>query len=260
MHPRAVVHQQPPAPRRRRPRARAAAHPPGRSTRTSCPRVEHARSVRRTQPAPRGADPPVVHGRRRRRAARRAGADRSTGADAGELERGRGRDGQLLAGGGDVEPDADDRRGSTAPGAPRRARRGCPATLRPETSTSLGHFREASTPVAARTPSTTARPVSSGSHGQRATGTASGRTSSENVSAARGGVTHTRSSRPRPAVWCSVATTSPAGSPARARSATSAFVDGDAASTSTRQPVAAQASGSSGGRLVGGSGGVRHRH
>ena len=83
-----------------------------------------------------------------------------------------------------------------------------PATLRPapsapaSTSTSLGHFRAMSGSRSASA-AWTAYPVSRGSHDHDVGGT-SGRSSTENVSDERAGVSHTRSRRPRPAVWCSV--------------------------------------------------------
>ena len=75
---------------------------------------------------------------------------------------------------------------------------------------------------------------------------ASGRSRVEKVSAARSGVSQVRSSRPRPAVWCSVTTTSHSGAPSRARSATRALVDPACGTTST--PYGARRSASRGGR------------
>ena len=102
----------------------------------------------------------------------------------------------------------------------------------------------------------TAYPASSGSHGQEAVG-AVGRSSTEKVSPERGGVSHVRSSRPRPAVWCSAATTSPSAAPDLARSMTSALVEAASSTTSTVRPVsrsgsaAASRSASRGGRAAG---------
>src|SRR6478609_1722248 len=130
-----------------------------------------------------------------------------------------------------------------------------PQTLRPgpepaSTRTSLGHFSAMSGSRSARA-AWTAYPVRSGSHGHDAAGT-SGRSSTENVSDERGGVSQARSRRPRPAVWCSVTSTSPGSSPARARSATAALVDGADSTTSTRQPAGvASRSRSRGGRGAG---------
>ena len=98
----------------------------------------------------------------------------------------------------------------------------------------MGHFTEASKP-AARSALATAYPASSGSHGHEWVG-AVGRSSTEKVSAERAGVSQLRSSRPRPAVWCSATTTSPWPAPARPRSATSALVEPASSTTSTVEP------------------------
>ena len=165
-----------------------------------------------------------------------------------ELDRGGQGDRQLVEGLGDV--DARPRPPRPGPvGVSIRSTR-IPASLRSSTSTSLGHFRAMSGSRSASA-ACTAYPVSSGSHGQSCAGR-SGRSSTEKVSELRAGVSHTRSSRPRPAVWCSVTTTRPSSSPARARSATTALVDGVASVTSTRQPGGAtRRSGSSAGRGAG---------
>ena len=89
-----------------------------------------------------------------------------------------------------------------------------PASLRSATSTSLGHLSPAVEPGhLGSPPSATATPVSSGSHGQRAAGTCSGATSTENVSAARGGVTQPRPSRPAAGGLVLGDQTRPAGTP-----------------------------------------------
>ena len=77
------------------------------------------------------------------------------------------------------------------------------------------------------------------------------RSSTDKVSADRAGVSHVRSSRPRPAVWCSATTTRPSpAAPARARPATSTLVDGVASTTSTDQSTGVtRRSRSSGGRF-----------
>jgi len=99
--------------------------------------------------------------------------------------------------------------------------------------TSFGHFSRVGTPVTSVIASTTATPVSRGSQPRRAGGTSAGRTSRENVRAARGGVVHVRPIRPRPARWCSVASTMPSGSPRSARASRSALVDPVLSTTST---------------------------
>ena len=98
------------------------------------------------------------------------------------------------------------RRAARRPSPPRRGRRWATSAT-------------ASRPQRSRTASATARPPDSGSQPQRATGSV-GRSSTEKVRPARGGEVHCRSSRPRPAVCRSATTTSPAGSPASARSRT----------------------------------------
>ena len=111
-----------------------------------------------------------------------------------------------------------------------------PATLRGSpssgTRTSFGHLSRASTPQTRTRASVTATPASRLSHDHRVGGTG-GRSSTETARAARGGAVHRRSRRPRPACWSSVVSTRPSGSPARARAATSAFVDPVAGTTSS---------------------------
>src|SRR5262245_36143843 len=77
-----------------------------------------------------------------------------------------------------------------------------PQTLRSPIITSLGHFRVANPPSAWAT----AYPATSGTTGHHSVSTTGSKTA-ENVSAAPGGVTHSRSSRPRPACWWSATTT-----------------------------------------------------
>ena len=100
-------------------------------------------------------------------------------------------------------------------------------------STSFGHFSRVATPVSAVTAEATATPASSGSQPRRVGGTAAGRTSRENVSAARGGDTQVRPIRPRPAFCSSATSTTPSGAPARARASRSALVEPVRSSTST---------------------------
>ena len=149
------------------------------------------------------------------------------------------RDRELVEGLGDVDADADDRRRTVGGLDPldQDAAELAPAS---STSTSLGHFRATSGSRSASA-AWTAYPVSSGSHGHDAAGT-SGRSSTENVSDERAGVSQARSSRPRPAVWCSADQHQPRLlGPARARSATAALVEGADSTTSTRQPRASPA-------------------
>ncbi len=109
-----------------------------------------------------------------------------------------------------------------------------PASFRAgRASTSFGHFSRVGTPVTAVTAEATATPASSESQPRRASGTAAGRTSRENVSAARGGDTQVRPIRPRPAVCSSAASTTPSGAPASARASRSALVEPVRSSTST---------------------------
>ena len=113
-----------------------------------------------------------------------------------------------------------------------------PASLRSFRSTSFGHLRLDLGAELAQGAGA-AYPVSSGSHGQSA-GSALGTSSTDRVSADRAGVSHVRSRRPRPAVWCSATTTRPSpAAPLRARSATRALVDGAASTTSTDQSAGA---------------------
>ena len=62
-----------------------------------------------------------------------------------------------------------------------------------------------------------------------------GRAGTRRSASCAAGVTHSRPSRPRPAVWCSATSTSPSPSPARNRSATPALVEVVSSTTSTRQ-------------------------
>ena len=97
--------------------------------------------------------------------------------------------------------------------------------MRPSTSTSLGHFRVAATPAWARNAAATAIPVSSGSQARAAGATVTGRSSTENTSAARGGLDQDRPRRPRPAVCVSAASTRPSAAPAWAAASRSALVE-----------------------------------
>src|SRR5579875_2798179 len=100
-----------------------------------------------------------------------------------------------------------------------------PASFRSSAMTSFGHFSRASTPVQPRTAATTATPASRGSQPHAEAGTAAGRSSTENVRAARGGLTQVRPSRPRPGTWASAASTVPSAPPRLAWAARSALVD-----------------------------------
>jgi hypothetical protein len=102
---------------------------------------------------------------------------------------------------------------------------GCPPSIRASTScTSFGHLRRGTTPSAA-TASATAAPASSVSGGISA-GARDGRSSKRDVEVvARRANASFAPRRPRPAVCASAAITSPAGPPARARSAQTSFVD-----------------------------------
>ena len=84
-----------------------------------------------------------------------------------------------------------------------------PPALWSSTSTSLGHFRPTSAPVTRRTALAAAIPASNGSQGQRSAGASCGTSRKETVNELPGGATHSRSRRPRPALWCSAARTRP---------------------------------------------------
>jgi len=102
-----------------------------------------------------------------------------------------------------------------------------PASLRPPTSTSLGHLSIASTHPVDRTADATATPVSSVSQPRRAAGTTAGRSRTEKVSDAPGSLDQDRPSLPRPAVCSSATSTCPSGLPgsATARASRSALVE-----------------------------------
>jgi hypothetical protein len=76
-----------------------------------------------------------------------------------------------------------------------------------------------------RTPVAAATPAISGSQPRCAGGILSGRSSTEKVSAAPGGLTQGRPIRPRPAVCSSATRMAPSASPRAAQSSRSAFVE-----------------------------------
>ena len=89
-----------------------------------------------------------------------------------------------------------------------------PATFRSSTSTSLGHLSVGGDPGLRGRPRRRATPGQQRQPRPAPRRSRRGRSSTEKVSAARAGSPRLRSSRPRPAVWCSATTTSPS---ARAR-------------------------------------------
>ncbi len=99
---------------------------------------------------------------------------------------------------------------TTAAGPPAVSTRSTriPATLRSSSSTSFGHFTVAVEPGRPQR-LVTAYPVSSGSHGQVAVGSRRAGAAPRRSAPERAGVSQVRSSRPRPAVWCSATTTRP---------------------------------------------------
>ena len=198
----------PPSSTSTRPPGRAS-RPPGRSTRTSRPSVD-ARA-RRTPPAA-----PGVRARRRRPARRTRRSSAPSNASSRSVR-------------STSCPSTRERGGGRRPAARRRS---C-ATLRPTPTTAAGPGR-ASRPArpgcrrpcgrraarrwatsAGRRPSArqrrrrTASPVSSGSHGQRSAARRPGAAAPRTSAPTAAGVSQVRSSRPRPAVWCSATTTSP---------------------------------------------------
>src|SRR5262249_2868879 len=100
--------------------------------------------------------------------------------------------------------------------------------------TSFGHFSAAGTPASFRSIAATARPANNGIQGHQPTATSFGRINTDMVTPDRAGAVHTRSRRPRPAVWCSAMRTTPSSSDVPARGTRWAFVDGDDSTTSTR--------------------------
>ena len=112
---------------------------------------------------------------------------------------------------------------TTAPGAGTSA--SSPHSLRPADEHVVGPLEPGVDARSARAPPAPRRRRPTAAATASARRAASGRSSTDRVRPARGGETQVRSSRPRPAVCCSATTTSPAGSPSRARSATTALVE-----------------------------------
>ena len=188
-----------------------------------------SRTRRAYCPAHAVGSPPVV---RARASSRSTAASRWRGPRARrrQRERRRGRHRKLLARGGHVDPDADHGSGSRSA---LDALQQDPADLRLRRArrwATSGRRRPGRAPDHS---ASVANPTSRGSHGQLP-GREVGPSRTENVSPARGGVSQVRSSRPRPAVWCSATTHEPACSPARARSVTTALVEAVSSRTSTR--------------------------
>ena len=84
-----------------------------------------------------------------------------------------------------------------------------PATLPSPRSTSLGHFRSGLDAGLAQRPAHGVPRSAAAATATRTGADPAGAAAPRTVSAARAGVSHARSSRPRPAVWCSATTTSP---------------------------------------------------
>ena len=103
-----------------------------------------------------------------------------------------------------------------------------PANLRsgpdpsPGHTRSFGHFNRGVTPARSATASDAARATVIVANPATAAG---GRSSTVSISDAPGGASQVRPRRPRPAVWWSATTTVPSGSPCRASSSTSVFVE-----------------------------------
>jgi hypothetical protein len=115
-----------------------------------------------------------------------------------------------------------------------------PQILRPSTSTSLGHLNPTAASGSTRAiVSAIDSPAAIGSQPNRSSGngpsTVRGSMSTEIASALPAGATQLRSRRPRPAVWSPVTSVvNDSSRSARASAASSAFVDGDEARTSSR--------------------------
>ena len=169
----------------------ASTAPPGSSTRTSRPTVTHQRRYSVRRPAGSGQAVHAVY--RLARSVRIAASRRSRSRQAASS-----RSSEVAVGTGSsarVRVTLSPTPATTAlPCASARI----PAILRPFTSTSLGHFRVAMTPASARNAAATAIPVTSGSQARAAGATVTGRSSTENTSAARGGLDQDRPSGPGP--------------------------------------------------------------
>src|SRR3989442_4782352 len=114
---------------------------------------------------------------------------------------------------------------SSAPaGAPIRDSTGIPASFRPRTGTSFGHFSRASIPVAGSRASATATPVAI-ENVARSTGATRGRTRIETRRLVPGASAHVRPRRPRPADWWSAMTTVRSAAPPAASSNAVVWVD-----------------------------------
>ena len=248
--------------RRRRPRRPGRQRPPaGRSTRTWRPMVAHASTYDVGSP-PRGVPgrrlPLVVQRLGERASTSRAAAERSWSARPRQRPaRSRSAPAARPRVERHVEPDAEHG------GRPRRrarpARPACPASLRLVDQHVVRPLQRAGRrrrrAVRPRRPR--ARPAAAARATARP-GPVGGAPAPRRSAPARGGVTQVRSSRPRPAVWCSATTTRPSAHRRGARSATTALVDGRPRAPRRRHDRARpqRAPASRGGRL----GRRRHRH
>src|SRR5437870_7204931 len=113
---------------------------------------------------------------------------------------------------------------SAAAGAPIRDSTRIPASFRPRTRTSFGHFSRASIPVARSRASATATPVAI-ENVARSTGATRGRTRIETRRLVPGASAHVRPRRPRPADWWSATTTVRSAAPPAASSNAVVCVD-----------------------------------
>ena len=216
------------------PARRVDARRPG--PRARCRRAGRPAPAGRPSRRPRRTTPPAAARPRRRRPARRRRSSRIAASTSSSTS---------VRSGGSAGPARARATWPSAPAAPRRSSR-CsgptpttaagpsgvstrstrmPATLRSPIEHVVGPLHAGVDPRARRAPRRR-RTRSAAAATARLRWARVGRSSTENVSAAPAGVSQVRSSRPRPAVWCSATTTSPSGAPCRARSATSALVDG----------------------------------
>src|SRR5881409_2642664 len=113
---------------------------------------------------------------------------------------------------------------SAADGAPIRDSTRIPASFRPRTRTSFGHFSRASIPVARRSASATATPVVI-ENVARSSGATRGLTRMETRRLVPGASAHVRPGRPRPADWWSATTTVRSAAPPAASSNAVVCVD-----------------------------------
>src|SRR5438128_9805007 len=111
-----------------------------------------------------------------------------------------------------------------AAGTPIRDSTRIPASFRPRTRTSFGHFSRASIPVARSRASATATPVAI-ENVARSTGATRGRTRIETRRLVLGASAHVRPRRPRPADWWSATTTVRSAAPPAASSNAVVCVD-----------------------------------